>query len=133
MQNTEYADIIYWNEKGDEVIVKNIGKLCSQALSHYFNHKSYQSFVRQLNKYGFEKVRNTTYDTYKNPLFLRDDKSRLDQIEMKRTISHRPQTQESNSALANELEVHCERLESPTRSDDEATERFNSDVDCCII
>lgn len=93
IQNADYSHIISWSETGNEIYIKHIGQLCTTVLPHYFNHKSYQSFIRQvvlslsqLNKYGFEKVKNPLldFDIYRNSLFKRDQRDLLDKIAMKR-------------------------------------------------
>jgi hypothetical protein len=45
-----------WNEEGDSFIIKNVDKF-TDKLPHYFRHKNFRSFVRQLNFYGFRKIK----------------------------------------------------------------------------
>lgn len=98
-QNPEYSKIISWSEAGDEIEIKSISQLCTQVLPHYFNHKSYQSFIRQLNKYGFEKVRVSplSYDIYRNPYFIKGRKDLLSKIVMKRPDPNAKVTRRRNS------------------------------------
>ena len=80
VSNPDFANTISWSPDGKEVLIKHVGQLCSQVLPHYFNHRSYQSFIRQLNKYGFEKVKGSklAYDVYRNQFFQRDKREYLD-------------------------------------------------------
>ncbi|CBJ34094.1 n/a [Ectocarpus siliculosus] len=49
-------DIVCWSEVGDSFIVKKVLAF-EGLLPSYYNHKKFLSFVRQLNFYGFKKVR----------------------------------------------------------------------------
>lgn len=40
-----------------------------ETLEHYFNSKSYNSFTRQLNLYGFRRVRTSKHLKYSHPIF----------------------------------------------------------------
>ncbi|CAN0097995.1 unnamed protein product [Ectocarpus sp. 12 AP-2014] len=49
-------DIVCWSEAGDSFIIKKVLAF-EGLLPSYYNHKKFLSFVRQLNFYGFKKVR----------------------------------------------------------------------------
>ena len=55
LKNTSYQNIIYWNNDGTAILIKDILKLCEIILPKFFKHNNYSSFVRQLNIYGFHK------------------------------------------------------------------------------
>lgn len=50
-------DIASWSPNGDSFIVKNPVAFAEHVIPIYFKHKNFSSFVRQLNFYGFRKVR----------------------------------------------------------------------------
>ncbi|KAM3137986.1 hypothetical protein pb186bvf_009881 [Paramecium bursaria] len=50
--------IIQWSPAGDAFILVNQELLESKVLSRHFKHNHYSSFLRQLNMYDFQKIRN---------------------------------------------------------------------------
>ncbi|ELQ76936.1 Heat shock transcription factor [Trachipleistophora hominis] len=50
---------IRWSSTGKSIIIPNQHMFTLYVLTKYFNHDNFSSFVRQLNKYGFRKVKNT--------------------------------------------------------------------------
>lgn len=57
LNNDQYKDIIHWNTEGNAIKIKDVTKLCEIVLPKYYKHEKYSSFVRQLNMYGFNKVK----------------------------------------------------------------------------
>jgi heat shock transcription factor len=51
---------IEWDEDGRSFNIRDIGRFEGEVLPRYFRHNNYSSFVRQLNIYGFKKVRTRT-------------------------------------------------------------------------
>jgi len=51
-------EIATWSMAGDNFVVKNIEKFASSILPLYFKHSNFSSFARQLNFYGFRKLRS---------------------------------------------------------------------------
>ena len=50
-------EIATWSETGDNFVVKNVEKFSSTVLPQYFKHSNFSSFARQLNFYGFRKLK----------------------------------------------------------------------------
>lgn len=72
-QNDEFAKIIYWAPSGTEFVIKDVSKLQQVVLPRYFRHAKMNSFIRQLNMYGFHKSRNDhVKSVFSHPLFQRD-------------------------------------------------------------
>ena len=58
LNNNTYNEIISWNYDGTSIIIKDINNLCDTILPKFYIHNNYKSFVRQLNIYGFHKIKN---------------------------------------------------------------------------
>ena len=57
LNDEQYKGIIHWNKEGKAIVINDISKLCEIVLAKFYKHRNYSSFVRQLNKYGFSKVK----------------------------------------------------------------------------
>jgi len=61
--------IAEWSDNGETFVVKDTAKFASEIIPDFFNHNKFSSFVRQLNFYGFRKIK---FD----PLRLKDAEGR---------------------------------------------------------
>ncbi|KAI8831518.1 hypothetical protein BJ741DRAFT_667844 [Chytriomyces cf. hyalinus JEL632] len=52
-----FKNQIRWSEAGDSFIVMDQFAFAREVMPRLFSHTNYQSFVRQLNKYGFHKLK----------------------------------------------------------------------------
>lgn len=77
LSNEKNREAITWNSNSSFQI-RNKEKLCNEILPSNFKSSSYTSFIRQLNKYDFRKVRGT--NIFKHPYFRRNDISRFKEI-----------------------------------------------------
>lgn len=57
LNDNKYKDIIHWDYEGTTLIIEDIDNLCSTVLPKYYIHSNYNSFIRQLNIYGFSKAK----------------------------------------------------------------------------
>ena len=57
LNDNKYKDIIHWDFEGTSLIIEDIDNLCSMVLPKYYIHSNYNSFIRQLNIYGFHKIK----------------------------------------------------------------------------
>lgn len=89
MINESNSDIVEWKSDGSSFFVKNQEKFAELVIPMYFKHNNFSSFVRQLNFYGFRKVRqsktmfsdpNDSTVEFKHPLFHRDKPDMLSDI-----------------------------------------------------
>lgn len=97
LERGEYPDIVRWTESGDSFVVLDTGKFTTQILPNHFKHSNFASFVRQLNKYDFHKVKKTPEERqtsqygelsweFKHPFFSRHNGEALDNIKRKTTV-----------------------------------------------
>ncbi|KAI0312213.1 hypothetical protein OF83DRAFT_1147139, partial [Amylostereum chailletii] len=49
-------DLIRWSDGGDSFVVLDHERFAREVLGRWFKHQNFQSFVRQLNMYGFHKI-----------------------------------------------------------------------------
>jgi hypothetical protein len=51
------SEVALWAEDGESFVVKNVEKFATAVLPQYFKHSNFSSFARQLNFYGFRKLK----------------------------------------------------------------------------
>ncbi|KAI9322361.1 HSF-type DNA-binding-domain-containing protein [Dichotomocladium elegans] len=66
VEDPEIQHLISWSETGDLFRVYNPTIFSKNVLPQYFKHNNWQSFVRQLNMYGFNKVNDMIHSNLKN-------------------------------------------------------------------
>ncbi|KAL6451133.1 SKN7 Transcription factor SKN7 [Candida maltosa Xu316] len=57
LQEDSYKDTVRWTTNGDSFVVINTNEFTKEILPRHFKHSNFASFVRQLNKYDFHKVK----------------------------------------------------------------------------
>lgn len=69
---TAYENFCAFSEEGDRIIIHNVHDFAAKILPRHFKHSNMQSFVRQLNMYGFRKIPSPpTTAQFKHPHFQR--------------------------------------------------------------
>lgn len=66
------AGAVGWAESGVGFLISCEEQFSRRVLPAYFKHSNYCSFVRQLNMYGFHKIRQNEDSYFHHPHFLRD-------------------------------------------------------------
>ncbi|KAL4264875.1 HSF family protein [Pleurotus pulmonarius] len=62
------ADLIRWSDRGDILMVVDHERFANELLGRWFKHQNFNSFVRQLNMYGFRKVSHLQQGTLQSPI-----------------------------------------------------------------
>lgn len=64
LEDPSFQHIVSWGPHGDCFVVKDMNDFTKTVLPRMFKHQNFASFVRQLNKYDFHKVKNTDDNSY---------------------------------------------------------------------
>lgn len=84
LSNPQFSKISGWASSGLEFVIKDVSKFQQVVLPRYFRHAKMNSFIRQLNMYGFHKARHDSSKcVFSHPLFRRDHPELLPTIKRK--------------------------------------------------
>ncbi|XBW37017.1 hypothetical protein QEN19_002597 [Hanseniaspora menglaensis] len=106
---SDHSNLILWNESDDgkSFIIQDTNKFSLTTLPRLFKHSNYASFVRQLNKYGFHKIKQqsqsptektgtrVTQNIFQNTFFQRG----------RRDLLHKVRRQENKGLRRNNTEI----------------------------
>lgn len=94
LENSEYTDYIIWSESGTSFYIINPNEFSKHVLKHLFRHNNINSFIRQLNKYDFHKLKNSASTIskygpqvleYEHIYFQKNNKNQLYKIKRKKS------------------------------------------------
>ncbi|KAJ7278749.1 hypothetical protein C8J57DRAFT_1502605 [Mycena rebaudengoi] len=90
LDDREFQELIGWGPEGDFFIVKDVNGFGNSVLPRIYKHSNFASFVRQLNKYDFHKIKTIDEDSleektwaFRHPDFRRDGRDALENIKRK--------------------------------------------------
>ncbi|KIO04237.1 hypothetical protein M404DRAFT_42467, partial [Pisolithus tinctorius Marx 270] len=90
LEDQSFSHVVSWGPNGDCFVVKDMNEFTKSILPRMFKHSNFASFVRQLNKYDFHKVKNTDDTqfgehswTFRHPDFHADRREALENIKRK--------------------------------------------------
>lgn len=94
LESKKYENLVRWTDEGETFVVIDAGRFTSDILPSKFNHSNFASFVRQLNKFGFHKIKKTYEERmmciygelsweFVHPLFRMHDREAMEKITKK--------------------------------------------------
>ena len=94
LDDTSYSSIVSWGPHRDSFIVKDMNDFTKHVLPRHFRHSNFASFVRQLNKYDFHKVKKPDDQSsqhhgvdqlweFRHPAFLQGREDMLEHVKRK--------------------------------------------------
>ncbi|KAK5653575.1 hypothetical protein OQA88_8837 [Cercophora sp. LCS_1] len=120
LEDPSYNSVVRWSAEGDSFVVLENEKFTKTILPKHFKHSNFASFVRQLNKYDFHKVRHndesgeTAYGRdaweFRHPEFRADRKDNLDNIRRKAPAPRKPTQAEEAFPATQQIVVLSESL-----------------------
>lgn len=137
LSTPENESFISWTESGESFRIRDVSEFSKHVLPRNFKHANFSSFVRQLNKYDFHKIKspstsrsedsgasaggNAGFWEFRHPRFRRGEPERLSLIRRKRTLGEGSSqrfidsvTDAENSATDESTSVLSDRLSSLT-------------------
>ncbi|KAI2467361.1 HSF-type DNA-binding-domain-containing protein [Annulohypoxylon bovei var. microspora] len=112
LEDPAYSEVVRWGNEGDSFVVLENEKFTKTILPKHFKHSNFASFVRQLNKYDFHKVRHNEENgqspygasawEFKHPEFRADRKDNLDNIRRKAPAPRKAQAAEEQYGVSNQ-------------------------------
>jgi hypothetical protein len=79
-----FHHLISWQPDGNSFIIKKVNEFSETVLPKYFKHSNIQSYIRQLNMYGFSKTRHdSNHHEFTHKLFQRGRRDLLPFIRRK--------------------------------------------------
>ncbi|KAK3376003.1 response regulator-like protein [Lasiosphaeria ovina] len=120
LEDPSYNSVVRWSADGDSFVVLENEKFTKTILPKHFKHSNFASFVRQLNKYDFHKVRHneesgeTPYGRdaweFRHPEFRADRKDNLDSIRRKAPAPRKAPAAEDAFPATQQIVVLSESL-----------------------
>ncbi|KAJ5898837.1 hypothetical protein N7495_003581 [Penicillium taxi] len=116
LEDPSYASIVRWGDEGDSFVVLECEKFTKTILPKHFKHSNFASFVRQLNKYDFHKVRQNNEESgqspygqnaweFKHPEFRANSKDSLDNIRRKAPAPRKQAQSTDDSAPTQQIDL----------------------------
>lgn len=110
------SSVIAWSSSGHSFTVLDVKRFEAEILPKYFNHGKFSSFVRQLNFYGFQKLRSdpdlqkhTEHIRFSHEFFRKGQPELL--LKIKRTTALKQSSEETEESHVEYLQKTVEMLQ----------------------
>ncbi|KAI1497287.1 HSF-type DNA-binding-domain-containing protein [Biscogniauxia marginata] len=134
LEDPAYGDLVRWGDQGDSFVVLENEKFTKTILPKHFKHSNFASFVRQLNKYDFHKVRHNEENgqapyghgawEFRHPEFRADRKDNLDNIRRKAPAPRKAQNADDHFGQNQQVVVLGETLAATTQQVQQLQESY---------
>ncbi|SZF03748.1 unnamed protein product [Blumeria hordei] len=136
LEDPTYSEIVRWADGGETFVVLENEKFTKMVLPKHFKHSNFASFVRQLNKYDFHKVRQNNDDSasspygpnaweFKHPEFQEHKKDLLDNIKRKAPATRKPNPAIEEQLTSQQIDHLNNQLAASQQQVQQLTERCN--------
>mmetsp|Transcript_31700 Transcript_31700/g.75329 ORF Transcript_31700/g.75329 Transcript_31700/m.75329 type:complete len:187 (-) Transcript_31700:5401-5961(-) len=109
VNNHQYCQVISWVKHGDCFEIFDIDRFSSHILPTFFKTKVLSSFTRQLNMYGFRKLKRDTF-VYAHLNFKESRKDKLFDIRRKKNGSNKLVKNHENSLNLKKMNEEIEEI-----------------------
>jgi osomolarity two-component system response regulator SKN7 len=124
LEDPTHQDVARWGKDGDTFVVEDGERFTRSILPKHFKHSNMSSFIRQLNKYDFHKVKPSSDSEtmgnvleFKHPYFRVDSKDDLDNIRRKAPAPRKApatedySTQHHMSVISEQLTAQAQQVQ----------------------
>lgn len=113
MISTCPPDIGGWSENGDTVIIKDVKLFADKVIPTAYKHNNFSSFVRQLNFYGFRKIKSASIEKsawweFRHPQFRRGAPHLLGEI--KRSVHFEANSAQEVTSIKSDMSGMNDRI-----------------------
>ncbi|PGH15133.1 hypothetical protein AJ79_02659 [Helicocarpus griseus UAMH5409] len=136
LEDPSYSQIVRWGDDNDSFVVLECEKFTKSILPKHFKHSNFASFVRQLNKYDFHKVRQNNEETgqspygpnaweFKHPEFKANNKDSLDNIRRKAPAPRKPAQINDEAFATQQFDLLNQQLVAQAQQFQQLSDRFS--------
>ncbi|KAI9824375.1 MAG: hypothetical protein M1819_000880 [Sarea resinae] len=136
LEDPSYEQVVRWGNEGDSFVVLENEKFTKSILPKHFKHSNFASFVRQLNKYDFHKVRHNNEENgqspygpgaweFKHPEFKANNKESLDNIRRKAPAPRKPAATAEELVPTEQIDMVNSQLVATQQQLQSLQERYN--------
>ncbi|KAK2784612.1 kinase-regulated stress-responsive transcription factor skn7 [Emmonsiellopsis sp. PD_33] len=136
LEDPSYSQIVRWGDDNDSFVVLECEKFTKSILPKHFKHSNFASFVRQLNKYDFHKVRQNNEETgqspygpnaweFKHPEFKANNKDSLDNIRRKAPAPRKPAQMTDDTVPTHQMDLMNQQIAAQQQQIHMLTDRLN--------
>jgi len=136
LEDPSYSSVVRWGDDGDSFVILENEQFTKSILPKHFKHSNFASFVRQLNKYDFHKVRQCTEEgvsaaygpnawEFKHPEFRANSKDSLDNIRRKVPAPRKTLQMPEDQAPIHQVDLVNQQLVAQAQQIEQLTARCN--------